>query len=69
MQVQSEAIAEIAYDPAKARLFVRFNSGRAYAYKRVPPFVHRDFLAAESKGRFFQTRIRDRFPYERLGRR
>ncbi|MDP3173960.1 MAG: KTSC domain-containing protein [Phenylobacterium sp.] len=69
MQVDSDAISEITYDPRRARLFVRFRSGEAYAYRDVPAGVHEAFMAAESKGRFFQDEVRDRYGFERLRRR
>jgi len=33
-----------------------------------PPELYRDFLGAESKGRFFLSQIRNQFRYERLAR-
>jgi lysyl-tRNA synthetase class 2 len=66
MQVESSAIQTVDYDPARRRLTVRFTSGEAYAYDGVPAGLHRSFAAAESKGRFFSARIRDRFPFHRL---
>ncbi|HEY3949407.1 KTSC domain-containing protein [Phenylobacterium sp.] len=66
MQVDSTAIREIDYDPQRAKLLVRFASGEHYVYVGVPGEVHRSFLDAESKGRFFQSEIRDRYPYNRL---
>ena len=66
MQVESSAISEIDYDAERAKLLVRFVSGEAYVYVGVPGEVHRSFCTAESKGRFFQARIRDRYPYNRL---
>lgn len=62
--VDSEAIAEIEYDRPSRTLFVRFASGEWYSYFGVPPAVHDAFVAAESKGRFFQDCIRDRYAYE-----
>jgi lysyl-tRNA synthetase class 2 len=66
MDVDSSAISAIDYDDEKAKLLVRFVSGEEYVYVGVPGEVHRSFLDAESKGRFFQTEIRDRYPYNRL---
>jgi len=66
MQVESAAIADIAYDPALARLVVRFVGGGVYAYAGVSGEVHRAFLAAESKGRFFAAEIRGRYPFDKL---
>jgi hypothetical protein len=66
MEVESTAIQEIDYDAERAKLLVRFVSGERYVYVGVPGEVHRSFCAAESKGRFFQAEIRDRYPYNRL---
>lgn len=66
MDVDSRAIQEIDYDEDRAKLLVRFASGERYVYVGVPGEVHRSFLGADSKGRFFQAEIRDRYPYNRL---
>ncbi len=66
MDVRSTAIREIDYDADRAKLVVRFTSGERYVYVGVPGEVHRSFCEAESKGRFFQLQIRDRYPYNRL---
>lgn len=66
MEITSTAIQEIDYDAERAKLLVRFASGESYVYVGVPGEVHRSFLEADSKGRFFQAEIRDRYPYNRL---
>jgi lysyl-tRNA synthetase class 2 len=66
MDVDSTAISEIDYDPARAKLLVRFTSGERYVYVGVPAEVCRSFVEADSKGRFFQREIRDRYPFNRL---
>jgi len=66
MDVDSAAISEIAYDADRAKLLVRFRSGERYVYVGVPHDVHRSFVEADSKGRFFQRQIRDRYPFNRL---
>jgi lysyl-tRNA synthetase class 2 len=66
MDVYSAAISEIDYDAERTKLVVRFVSGERYVYVGVPGEVHRSFVEADSKGRFFQTRIRDRYPFNRL---
>lgn len=66
MDVDSSAIRTIDYDGDRAKLLVTFQSGEAYVYVGVPGEVHRSFLDAESKGRFFQAEIRDRYPYNRV---
>ena len=66
MDVDSTAIQEIDYDEERAKLLVRFSSGERYVYVGVPGEVHRSFVEADSKGRFFQAEIRDRYPYNKL---
>ena len=66
MDVKSTAIHEIDYDAERAKLRVRFVSGEQYVYVGVPGEVHRSFVEADSKGRFFQLEIRDRYPFNRL---
>jgi hypothetical protein len=63
--VDSEAIAEIRYDPDREILFVRFIGGGWYRYFDVPASVQAAFVAAESHGRFFQENIRDKYDYRR----
>jgi len=67
MEVESAAIRDIGYEPGARRLNVTFVSGERYAYERVPGEVCRAFLEADSKGRFFQAKIRGRYPYRKLG--
>ena len=66
MEVTSTAIQEIDYDAERAKLLVCFVSGERYIYVGVPGEVHRSFVESDSKGRFFQAEIRDRYPYNRL---
>ncbi|HQT53259.1 MAG: KTSC domain-containing protein [Phenylobacterium sp.] len=66
MQVESAAISAIRYDPDRAKLFVRFHDGDEYVYVGVPGEVHRSFVEADSKGRFFAYEIRDQYPYNKL---
>ena len=63
--VDSEAIAEIRYDAGQSTMFVRFVDGEWYSYFDVPADVHRAFVGAESRGRFFQNHIRDQYRYRR----
>jgi len=66
MHVNSTAISEIDYDAERAKLLVRFASGERYVYVGVPDEIHRSFVEADSKGRFFQLHVRDRYPFNRL---
>jgi lysyl-tRNA synthetase class 2 len=65
MHVQSTAISDIDYDDRHGKLLVRFSDGDLYVYVGVPDDVHRSFVEADSKGRFFSEAIRDRYPFNR----
>ena len=65
-EIESEAIARVEYDVATRTLFVQFTSGEWYAYLDAPPCVYARMIAAPSKGRFFQAKVRDRYAYVRL---
>ena len=62
----STAIGRIAYFAADRELDVTFlGSGRTYTYIGVEPEVHEEFTRAFAKGQFFNSRIRDRYPFRR----
>ena len=65
MQVESSSITAISYDANHNRLRIRFRSGVEYCFDLVPASVHRALLEAPSKGRFFSSMIRDRYPFTR----
>jgi KTSC domain-containing protein len=65
VQVESDLIDEIGYNPEQATLFVRFAHGGWYRYFAVPRRIYEDLVAAESKGRFFREYIRNLYPYRK----
>jgi hypothetical protein len=58
----SSVIRSLAYDRNRAALDVTFVTGRRYRFFMVPAYVADGFGEAFSKGRYFNARIRDRFP-------
>jgi len=62
----SSVIGSFDYDPAQAKLTIVFTTGRVYEYYAVPAQVAADFRNAFSKGTYFNTRIRDRYPYREI---
>jgi hypothetical protein len=62
--VDSDAIRSIGYDSAQLILEIEFADGAVYRYHGVPAEVHEAFMAAESKGQFFQQFIRDNYRTE-----
>lgn len=66
MTLSAESITDIAYDPERAKLVVRFQDGCAYVFVGVPGEVCRSFMEAESQSGFLEAQIRDCYPYNRL---
>jgi len=60
--LNSSTLASAAYDATTCLLQLEFRSGALYQYFSVPASLYRDLLAADSKARFFNRFIRDRFP-------
>jgi hypothetical protein len=64
--LHSSVLAAFRYDPDREHLWIRFRSGDLYVYQKVLPAIVQSLLAASSHGHYFNTEIRDRFPYIRL---
>lgn len=63
----STAISRIVYEAETRTLNVWFReSGELYRYYDVPPRVHDAFRKAGSKGRFFNSHIKERYPFQRM---
>lgn len=66
--VESNQVGAVGYSRERKTLSVTFarGIGSIYHYPNVEPQVHTDFMAAESKGKFFGERIKslpfDKFP-------
>jgi KTSC domain len=58
--VNSSAIASITYQIDRT-LIVEFTDGSEYDIPNFPPAVLREWLAAPSKGRFWNTNVRGRY--------
>lgn len=56
----------VGYDGDQQVLEVEFHNDRVYQYYVVPRGVYRELMAAESFGRFFNERVRDRYPARRV---
>jgi len=64
--VDSSAVLAVEHDAGSGRMAIRFVSGETYVYDGVPRAVYEAFLAAPSKGAFFQAEIRDVCPFARI---
>ena len=66
--LESKLLAAVAYVAPRRVLYLRFQSGDVYRYFIFHAEQYREFLDAESQGRYFLSHIRNYFPYERLRR-
>ena len=66
--LESSALQAAAYAEHQALLYLLFRSGEVYRYFDVPQWQYQEFLAADSKGRYFGRNIRGCFRYERMRR-
>jgi lysyl-tRNA synthetase class 2 len=62
--VDSSIVKAIQYDALAQTLTVRVVNG-LYVYEDVPESVYRAFLAAPSKGAFYNAEVRDKFFFRR----
>ena len=49
-------------------LEIEFDSGAVYQYLEVPVRIYEQLLRAESKGRYFNSEIREIYPYVQVSR-
>ena len=61
----STVIRFYRYDAETHDLLVGFKSGAKYVYSGVPAEVFAALNAAFSKGEFFNSHIRDKYPFRR----
>lgn len=65
--LQSSVLAAVEYFPQLSALDIVFNSGEVYRYEKVPVAIYLELTEAESKGVFFNARIRNQFSFQCLG--
>jgi hypothetical protein len=67
--IESKMFTAAAYDAENRILYLRFRStGDVYRYFEFPQGQYEQFLAAESRGRYFLAHIRNHYRYEKLAR-
>ena len=62
--VQSTSISEIGYK--RRTMQVKFNNGRVYEFKKVPRVEFDKFCSANSKGKFFNQKVKATYPSMQL---
>ncbi|HVF73174.1 MAG TPA: KTSC domain-containing protein [Chthoniobacterales bacterium] len=59
--VESSALAAVGYSKRLRALEIEFRNGAIYRYLEVPGSVHRAFMDAPSKARFYHQNVRRKF--------
>ncbi|MGB7542466.1 MAG: KTSC domain-containing protein [Burkholderiales bacterium] len=65
-RVNSSKIRAVGYDAKSQLLQVEFSDGKVLAYRGVSPEVHRQFMAAPSPASFFEDKIDECYPSQRV---
>jgi hypothetical protein len=65
--VESTNLRSVGFDPKTKTLEIAFKHGGVYRYHGVPLEVHLALMGSESKGKFFQANIRNKFEFEKVG--
>lgn len=63
--VSSSNLQAVAYNALTSTLSIQFHHGGVYHYRGVPNGIHQGLMSAPSKGSYFHTHIKDRFPFTR----
>jgi hypothetical protein len=62
----SAVIRKVAYDAEARRLYVTFVNRQTYRYEGIAPDTFVAFLAARSKGDYFNTAIRGNYSFHKV---
>ncbi|KQM69602.1 hypothetical protein ASE74_06340 [Pedobacter sp. Leaf216] len=62
----SSVIKHFSYDSAKRLLKVVFVTDMVYLYKNVPEKIYKMLKASGSKGRYFNSYIKDKYKFQKL---
>ena len=66
VDLNSTSLHAVTYQDQCAVLELEFRSGAVYRYFGIPPQTFEELLRAESKGGYFNSRIRNRFAYAKV---
>jgi hypothetical protein len=64
--LRTDQLLAATYDARASRLEIEFNNGDTRAYKGVPEEVARRFLDAPNPASFWEDRIAEEYPWERV---
>lgn len=63
--VLSSNLKKVVYQPDTGLLQIHFKSGSVYYYYKIPRPIFDGLMQASSKGKYFISKIKDKYPFER----
>lgn len=66
IKVKSSAINSIGYDEKTNTLYIEFKKKHVYVYLNVSNKEKKDFLSAESKGKYFNRKIKKKYIWKKI---
>lgn len=63
-EVQSSNIEQIGYNEGSEVLYVKYKSGKVYAYDKVPKNIYEGLEKAESKGSYMNSQVKGKFSFK-----
>ena len=63
-KVKSSNIDSVGYE--NENLYIQYQSGVIYKYKNVPKVIYESLIDSDSKGRFMNSEIKNKYLFERL---
>lgn len=63
-KVKSSNIESVGYE--NENLYIQYQSGAIYKYKNVPKVIYESLIDSDSKGRFMNSKIKNKYLFERL---
>jgi len=58
----SQSIERIMWSHTKRQMMIKFKNSPVYVYPSAPYSLFKEFVSAESKGRFFLTNVKKQHP-------
>jgi hypothetical protein len=66
VEIKSSNMNSVDYDEKEQTLIVEFPGGTKYKYMDVPIREYKDFINAESKGKYFHKHIKPYYKWKKL---
>jgi len=61
ISVASSAISAVGYEASTKQMVILFTSGESFTFSRVPKKSFSGLLDSESKGKYYESHIRNRY--------